>query len=81
MGDDATRDLIHEVSELRGDVRALTARIDVQLVHGAKKMDDLEARMRVLEQARWRAAGMVSALGALSGGGAATLVTYVLSHH
>ena len=42
---------------------------------------DIETRLRVIEQARWRASGVVAALGTLSGGGAGAVATWLLSRH
>ena len=77
-------------------LEALIARSDVQFLHGAKKMDDLEQQVRSikaalpvrvderltdLEKWRWRRDGAAALWGVISGGGTATLLTYLLSHH
>lgn len=42
---------VRALSQLSGDVRELTGRVDTQLAHGSRKMDDLEGRMRKVEDA------------------------------
>lgn len=81
---DAQRDL----SGMRAQLAALTSRVDVQLAHGQRKMDDLQAanaalsaRIGRLEQARWKAAGAAGALGMVTGGATGTLLSYLLSRH
>lgn len=77
-----------DVSGMRADVAALKAGVDVQLAHGARKMDDLgdadaalSARVALLEQARWRAAGAASLAGTVAGGAAGSLLSWLLTRH
>lgn len=85
-----------QVSQMRGDLSVHSARVDERLDNGQRKLDDHETRMRAIEEAlptaldarltalerfRWGAAGAATLGGALSGGGIATLLTYLLSHH
>lgn len=42
---------------------------------------NLDIRLGALEAARWRAQGMATLFGALSGGVVATLIAYLLTHH
>jgi hypothetical protein len=79
VGDDVVRDLIREVSDLRGDIRALTARIDERLDSGGKQIEDHEDRLRLLEQWRWKMAGGAAIAGALAGGGASALIEWAVS--
>lgn len=43
--------IVQQLATLSGDMRALTARVDVQLEHGARRMGDQEARLRLVEAA------------------------------
>lgn len=97
MGSEITLISVYDkVAGIDSKIDAHIARVDVQLLHGQKKMDDLERqvgllrdavpdrleeRLTELERVRWRAAGAVAALAALSSGGLATIVTYALTHH
>lgn len=76
MGDDITQ-LTREVSDLRGDVRALIARVDEQLSQGADTMKDHESRLRELERNGARAIGAAVTLGTAAGGVAGTLLGHV----
>jgi hypothetical protein len=62
-----------KMKDLEARIRLLDARPAVP--------PDVEARIRLLEQFRWRMAGGSALAGALSGGGAATLIVYLLSRH
>ncbi len=81
MPEDVIRDLTREVSDLRGDIRALTARIDERLDSGGRRMDDYEGRLRVLEAARWRAAGAYALISLAVSGVVASLLVWALSRH
>jgi len=81
---EAQRDTEKQLGGLALQVATLVAEwrgVGERLDSGTLKMTDLETRVRVLEQSRWRAAGVVAALGTLSGGGAATVATWLLSRH
>jgi hypothetical protein len=52
-----------------------------QMAAGSSKMTDHETRIRALERFRWRMAGGSALAGALSGGGMASLVIYLLQRH
>lgn len=43
--------MMGQLANLSGDVKALTARMDTQLGHGSRRMDDHEQRLRALEAA------------------------------
>jgi len=62
-----------QVAQLRGEVGALTARVDERLDSGAKKMDDHEKRIRSLEKLAWKLIGAFAAVNA-----AAVLVEWLL---
>lgn len=66
-----------QVAGMAAASQAVLNRLD----SGSATMRDYESRLRVLERTRWRAAGMVATLGTLSGGGAATVATWLLSRH
>lgn len=52
-----------------------------RLNSGSERMRDYEARLRVLEQWRWKMAGGAALAGAAGGGCASAIVAYLLSHH
>jgi len=79
----ATEQRLAEVAVQLADVASTLREIKGQMADGTTTMNDHETRLRVLEASRWRAQGMAALVGALSGGGFATLVVYLLSnvHH
>lgn len=87
---------VRTLSQLSGDVRALTARVDTQLDHGARRMaemaadiDDLGKRLGAVEAAGQRRSGAVSVvtllvsllIGVAGSSTAAAIVTYLLTRH
>ena len=83
---------VSQVLVKQGEMGATLARIDERM----KAVPDHELRIRelraevppklndrltVLETSKARSAGAAAALGALSGGGVATLIVWALSHH
>lgn len=65
-----------QVATLVAEWRGVGQRLD----SGTKKMDDFEARFRVLEQFRWRIAGAATAAGFTSGAIGA-LVSWIVTRH
>ena len=80
-GDISLLAIYDKVASVDSKVGALTARVDEQLAHGQRKMDDHETRIRLLEQAKWRAAGAAGTVGALAGGAAGSLLSWMLTRH
>lgn len=66
-----------QVATLAAEWRGVGERMD----SGSGAMKDLEQRVRAIEQWRWRMAGGSTLLGALSGGGVASVVVYLLGRH
>jgi len=66
-----------QVATLVAEWRGVGERLD----SGSERMRDYETRIRLLEQFRWRMAGGSALAGALSGGGVATFIVYLLSRH
>jgi hypothetical protein len=42
--------MVTELSAMRAEQAALSARVDIQFTHGQRKMDDLDVRLRSVEQ-------------------------------
>ena len=55
-----------QVARLRGEVGALTARVDERLDNGQRKMDDHEKRIRALEKLAWKLIGAFAAVNAVA---------------
>lgn len=66
-----------QIATLVAELRGVGERLD----SGSVKMADYETRLRLLEQWRWRMAGGAALLGALSGGGVAAFVEYLIGRH
>jgi hypothetical protein len=66
-----------QVATLVAEWRSVGQRLD----SGGRKMDDFEGRVRLLEQARWKAAGMSATVGTLAGGAAGSLLSWLLTRH
>ena len=88
MGTEPTqRDIYDRIAAVDNKLTELSATVRVQLDHGQRKMDDLEAadaalsvRVTLLEQAKWKAAGAAGAFGALAGSAAGATFGWLLSH-
>ena len=81
---DAQRATEHQLGELAVSVATLVAEwrgVGQRLDSGTEKMGDHEARLRVLEQARWRMAGIFAAVSTVTGGTAGALLSYLLARH
>ena len=70
-------DLAVSVATLVAEWRGVGQRLD----SGSEKMGDHETRLRMLEQAKWRAAGAVTLAGTIGGGGAGAFLSWLLSRH
>lgn len=70
-------DLAVSVATLVAEWRGVGSRLD----SGGKKMDDFETRLRLLEQAKWKAAGAAAVVSAVTGGGAGALLSWLLTRH
>ena len=70
-------DLAVSVATLVAEWRGVGARLD----SGGRRMNDIEARTRVLEHARWRAAGAASLAGTVAGGATGSLLAWLLAAH
>ena len=66
-----------QVATLVAEWRGVGQRLD----SGGRKMDDFEGRLRLLEQARWKAAGAAAAAGMVTGGATGTLLSWLLTGH
>ena len=66
-----------QVATLVAEWRGVGQRLD----SGSEKMRDYEGRLRLLEQARWKAAGAAGAVGALAGGSTGALLAWLLAGH
>ena len=75
------QDIYDRIADVDVKVEKLIARVDERLDHGGRKLDDHEARLRLLEQAKWRAAGAAGSVGALAGGAAGSLLSWLLARH
>jgi hypothetical protein len=66
-----------QVATLVAEWRAVGDRLD----SGSERMKDYEGRLRLLEQARWKAAGAAAAAGTATGGTAGALLSWLLARH
>lgn len=89
MGTEPTqRDIYDRIAAVDNKLTELSATVRAELAHGARKMDDLDAadaalsaRITLLEQAKWRATGAAGTVGALAGGAAGSLLSWLLARH
>lgn len=81
---EAQRDTEKQLGGLALQVATLVAEwrgVGERLDSGSVKMTDFEMRLRVLEHWRWRMAGAAGMIGALSGAGAGTVLSWLLTRH
>ena len=81
---EAQRDTEKQLGGLALQVATLVAEwrgVGDRLDSGGKKMDDFENRIRVLERARWRAAGMAAAVSTVTGGAGGAFLSWLLARH
>lgn len=80
---EAVRGTEQQIGGLATQVATLVAEwrsVGMQLDSGSKKMSDLEARLRLMEQFRWRIAGAAATTGFV-GGGLSALLTWLVTRH
>lgn len=74
--------LAPQVADLRADHEELRRAVETQRVEAEKQLEDVkkdhEARLRVVERANWKLAGIFAALSVASG---AVELWYYTSHH
>ena len=82
------RDIYDRIAAVDNKLTELSATVRAELAHGARKMDELgdaddalSARVTLLEQARWKATGAAGTVGALAGGAAGSLLSWLLAKH
>ena len=81
---DAQRATERQLGDLAVSVATLVAEwrgVGTRLDSGTKKMDDFEARLRLLERARWKAAGMAAAVSTVAGGAGGAFLSWLLARH
>lgn len=71
------QDIYDRIADVDNKLTELSATVREQMRQGAATMGDHEARIRLLEQARWRATGAAAVLGAACGGVAGTVLAHV----
>lgn len=77
MTEPGNREIYDRVAAVGAKIDAYMARVDERLDHGSRQIADHEARIRLLEQARWKAAGAAT----LAGGAAGAVLSWLLEHH
>jgi len=78
MGTEPTqRDIYDRIAAVDNKLDAYIARSDERLDHGSRELGDHEARIRLLEQAKWKAAGAAAAMGTIAG----AVVSWLLERH
>lgn len=81
---EAQRDTEKQLGGLALQVATLVAEwrgVGERLDSGSVKMADFETRLRSLEQARWKAAGIAAAVSTVAGGSAGSLLSWLLARH
>lgn len=81
---EAQRDTEKQLGGLALQVATLVAEwrgVGERLDSGSLKMNDIEARVRLLEQAKWKAAGGTAVVSTITGGGAGALLSWLLTRH
>ena len=81
---EAQRDTEKQLGGLALQVATLVAEwrgVGERLDSGSVKMNDFESRLRLLEQAKWKAAGASAAVSTITGGGAGALLSWLLTKH
>jgi hypothetical protein len=81
---EAQRDTEKQLGGLALQVATLVAEwrgVGERLDSGSDRMRDFETRLRVLEHARWRAAGAYAAVSTVTGGAAGALLSWLLARH
>ncbi len=81
---EAQRDTEKQLGGLALQVATLVAEwrgVGERLDSGTVKMGDHETRIRLLEQAKWRAAGAAAPAGTLAGGAAGSFLSWLLTRH
>lgn len=78
------RDIYDRIAAVDNKLTDLSATVRAELAHGQRKMDDLEAagaalsaRVTLLEQAKWKAAGAATVAGMVAGAVASTVIYHV----
>lgn len=75
------QDIYDRIADVDNKLTELSATVREQLRQGADTFRDHETRLRLLEQAKWRAAGAAGSVGALAGGAAGSLLSWLLARH
>lgn len=81
---EAQRDTEKQLGGLALQVATLVAEwrgVGERLDSGNEKMRDYESRLRILEQAKWKAAGAASLAGTIAGGTTGALLSWLLTRH
>jgi hypothetical protein len=81
---EAQRDTEKQIGALALQVATLVAEWrghGERLDSGSKKMRDQEGRIRLLEQAKWKAAGAAAVVSTVTGGAAGALLSWLLERH
>lgn len=81
MAEPTQRDIYDRIAAVDNKLDAYIARVDERLSNGSHQIGDHETRLRLLEQAKWKAAGVASATGTVAGGAAGALLSWLLTRH
>ncbi len=71
------RDIYDRLAAVDKKLDAYIARVDERLSNGSKQIGDHEARLRLLEQAKWKATGAAACAGMVAGTVASTIIYHV----